>query len=118
MRSRRGRQRSSRCGSPNRVSLDSEELVAGRHCAGSGGAAYNGRPDRLARSGPMRKPAALAVVTLITLAWLPQGALANSVAASWTTHGPDGGSVASFAIDPSRPRTVYAGTLYDGVFKS
>jgi len=66
----------------------------------------------------MRKPAVLAVVTLITLAWLPQGALANSVAASWTTHGPDGGSVASFAIDPSRPRTVYAGTLYDGVFKS
>ena len=34
----------------------------------------------------------------------------------WTSNGPEGGTVAALAIDPSTPATLYAGTLGGGVF--
>jgi photosystem II stability/assembly factor-like uncharacterized protein len=37
---------------------------------------------------------------------------------SWTALGPDGGSVHSLAVDPSKPNVVYAGTRYTGLYKS
>ncbi len=36
----------------------------------------------------------------------------------WTSQGPFGGAVASLAIDPTTPTTVYAATAKAGVFKS
>jgi len=36
----------------------------------------------------------------------------------WTSHGPNGGIVESFAVDPTSPFTIYAGTDGGGVFKS
>lgn len=38
----------------------------------------------------------------------------------WVTHGPQGGFVTSVAVDPSNPRTVYAGTsfIYGEIFRS
>src|SRR5438093_2141363 len=36
----------------------------------------------------------------------------------WTANGPEGGSVSALAIDPQTPTTLYAGTRFDGVFKS
>ena len=37
---------------------------------------------------------------------------------SWTSIGPEGGSIAALAIDPVTPGTLYAGTYDGGVFKS
>jgi len=42
--------------------------------------------------------------------------LAHAGAGTWETGGPYGGNVLAFAIDPTNPATVYAGT--HGVFKS
>jgi len=36
----------------------------------------------------------------------------------WTSLGPDGGSISAVVIDPQNPRTVYAATQDNGVFKS
>src|SRR5256885_10222887 len=37
---------------------------------------------------------------------------------SWTSNGPEGGSIRALAIDPMTPGTLYAGTGGGGVFKS
>ena len=37
---------------------------------------------------------------------------------TWTTNGPEGGTVVAFAFDPTNSATVYAGTNGGGVFKT
>ena len=37
---------------------------------------------------------------------------------TWTTLGPEGGSILSLAVDPVAPTTLYAGTVSGGIFKS
>jgi photosystem II stability/assembly factor-like uncharacterized protein len=44
--------------------------------------------------------------------------LAAPARPDWVPLGPDGGFVASLAVDPSRPSVLYAGTFFTGVFKS
>jgi hypothetical protein len=58
-------------------------------------------------------PAVLAVL----LAALVGAPLAAAVG-SWSSLGPDGGSVGAVAVAPSDPRVVYAGASRGGVFKS
>src|SRR5689334_2479161 len=36
----------------------------------------------------------------------------------WTPIGPEGGEIVSLAADPAAPGTLYAGTVYGGVWKS
>jgi hypothetical protein len=36
----------------------------------------------------------------------------------WKSRGPDGGIIGPWAIDPSAPATVYAGTQWGGVLKT
>jgi photosystem II stability/assembly factor-like uncharacterized protein len=53
----------------------------------------------------------------------PTGAVPASGAAMarshrWTSLGPDGGSISAVVIDPQNPRSVYAATQGNGVFKS
>lgn len=36
----------------------------------------------------------------------------------WTSNGPEGGAIPSFAIGPVTPTTLYAGTESSGVFRS
>ena len=38
--------------------------------------------------------------------------------ATWTSIGPEGGTVRALAIDPVNPTIVYAGTVGGGIFKS
>jgi hypothetical protein len=52
----------------------------------------------------------LAIGTFSTVAYAGPGI--------WTSGGPYSGSVYALAIDPVTPTTLYAGTRYDGVFKS
>ena len=44
------------------------------------------------------------------------------VSADWVSHGPEGGNIRALQIDPTRPGTLYVGTVADdfsgGVFKS
>src|ERR1700704_5555823 len=42
----------------------------------------------------------------------------TSAVAHWLRIGPEGGPVESFAFDPQAADTVYAGTLFAGVWKS
>jgi photosystem II stability/assembly factor-like uncharacterized protein len=44
--------------------------------------------------------------------------LGPSAGPHWTVHGPDGGTVSTLEVDPSRPSVVYAGTHGAGVFRS
>lgn len=37
---------------------------------------------------------------------------------TWTSHGPEGGSISAIAVDPRSPSRVYAGSLGAGVFLS
>jgi photosystem II stability/assembly factor-like uncharacterized protein len=59
----------------------------------------------------MRRQGILLALCLFLLA-------APAAAAEWTPIGPDGGSVHSLSVAPSRPAVVYAGTRYGGVFRS
>jgi Sortilin, neurotensin receptor 3,/BNR/Asp-box repeat len=60
-----------------------------------------------------------AVVLLLSAAFglHAQARAASGQEAAWTTNGPAGGSVYCLVPDPSRPSTLYAGTV-EGVFKS
>jgi len=61
----------------------------------------------------------IAVSTLVILG-LP-ASVARAGTNVWTSQGPQGGLIASLAIDPSTPSTLYAGTTAgagDGVFKT
>src|SRR2546428_2338945 len=55
---------------------------------------------------------------LSALVWLAGLHGAEAGVNVWTTNGPEGGTISALAIDPQSPGTVYAGTLFDGVFKS
>ena len=44
--------------------------------------------------------------------------LSVSVSNSWVNVAPGGGDIHALALDPTTPTTLYAGTAYDGVFKS
>src|SRR5215471_18473233 len=54
--------------------------------------------------------------TLLLIATGSTPALAQT--ATWTSHGPEGGSISAIAVDPRSPSRVYAGGLGDGVFLS
>ena len=56
------------------------------------------------------------VATLLFIAVGSSPGLAQT--GTWTSHGPEGGSIWALAVDPRSPSTVYAGTLGAGVFKS
>src|SRR3989442_7413525 len=62
-----------------------------------------------------RKTFATVLVSALPCLFGAQPAGAGPV---WKSHGPDGGAIAALAIDPQAPRTVYAGTLGAGLFKS
>jgi photosystem II stability/assembly factor-like uncharacterized protein len=66
-------------------------------------------------SRPLRAVVAGAALALAGLA-LPGAARVGND--SWTPLGPPGGTASAFAVDPSHPGTVYAGTLEGYVFKS
>src|SRR5258708_38002655 len=67
-----------------------------------------------------RKSSIFRIVLIVAVA-LAGFAPASPVSAGtnvWTSSGPGGGSIFTLAIDPASPTTLYAGTLYTGVFKS
>jgi photosystem II stability/assembly factor-like uncharacterized protein len=66
-------------------------------------------------SRPLRAAVAGAALALVGLC-LPGAARAGND--RWTPLGPPGGGAWTFAVDPSHPGTVYAGTLHGYVFKS
>src|SRR5262245_45802293 len=68
--------------------------------------------SRSVRSSARRAGVACTAVILFT------SQPADAGVGSWTTQGPEGGPLLSLAIDPLEPRTLYAGTLINGVFKS
>src|SRR6266566_2429968 len=43
--------------------------------------------------------------------------IASAGVNSWTSNGPEGGTIVAIVVDPAAPATVYAGTL-SGVYKS
>ena len=49
-----------------------------------------------------------------------QVSLAHAGLNRWTAHGPEGGEIRSFAVDPGNPQVVYVVTneVYNRVFKS
>jgi photosystem II stability/assembly factor-like uncharacterized protein len=57
---------------------------------------------------------------LILLAVLPLAPLvpAHAAVAQWTALGPYGGDLSALAVAPGARRTLYAGLLYDGVYRS
>jgi len=59
----------------------------------------------------------LAFLSIIILSFNPFS-LVSAGSNEWTSLGPEGGTIYTLAIDPSTPTTVYAGTLYGGVYKS
>jgi List-Bact-rpt repeat protein len=83
-------------------------------------------PTGIAHSSRLvcRLCAAAGAVLMITIAGDVQSLRAQGAASSWVGHGPDGGSVFAFAIDPRQPDTIYAGTadvypdLGNGLFKT
>jgi photosystem II stability/assembly factor-like uncharacterized protein len=54
----------------------------------------------------------------LLLAAVALSLLATPARPDWIPLGPDGGTVMSLAVDPSRPSVLYAGTPSTGVFKS
>jgi hypothetical protein len=56
------------------------------------------------------------VATLLLIASGSTPALAET--GTWTSHGPEGGSISALAVDSRSPSTLYAGTLGAGTFKS
>ena len=56
------------------------------------------------------------VATLLLIASCSTPALAQT--GTWTSHGPEGGSISALTVDPRSPTTLYAGSLGAGVFKS
>jgi photosystem II stability/assembly factor-like uncharacterized protein len=52
------------------------------------------------------------------IAAVPTSGAALARSHQWTSLGPDGGSISAVVIDPQNPRTVYAATQGNGVFKS
>ena len=67
--------------------------------------------DRVRRLTPCISALGLAVALLL-------GLERPASAARWSMHGPEGNDVTALAIDPVWPGTVYAGTAFDGVFKT
>ena len=59
-----------------------------------------------------------AFVLCWVLCCLGEGSVASAQVPTWTSNGPEGGSIATLAIDPVTPTTLYAGTGFGGVFKS
>jgi len=59
----------------------------------------------------------LAFLSIIILSFNPFS-LVSAGSNEWTSLGPEGGRIFTLAIDLSTPTTVYAGTLYGGVYKS
>ena len=60
-----------------------------------------------------RLPSTL-LLTILTLLARPAAAGVDR----WTPIGPEGGEIVSLAADPDAPGTLYAGTVYGGVWKS
>ncbi len=56
------------------------------------------------------------VLLVITASFLRPSSAASRD--GWTRTGPEGGSITALAIDPHTPRTLYAGTLIGGAYKS
>jgi photosystem II stability/assembly factor-like uncharacterized protein len=52
------------------------------------------------------------------IATVPTSGAALARSHQWTSLGPDGGSISAVVIDSQNPRTVYAATQGNGVFKS
>ena len=64
----------------------------------------------------MTAPARVLGVALAAVLLL--GAAPERAFAVWQTHGPDGGEITALAVEPAAPSHVYAGTPFDGVFRS
>lgn len=66
----------------------------------------------------LRKITQVLFISLLILSSTSQAGTISAGINVWTSHGPEGGSIIALAIDPATPSTLYAGTSYDGVFKS
>lgn len=59
--------------------------------------------------------------TLVAFVMIQVASLTSAASASpqqWVSHGPGGADVYALAADPSAPKTIYAGTQSDGMFKT
>ena len=72
-------------------------------------------PGRLVRArAALAAACGLATVLLVAV----PGAPLVAAVGSWSSLGPDGGSVTTVVVAPSNPQVVYAGARHGGVFKS
>ena len=55
---------------------------------------------------------------LSVVLWVSSASMVQAGNNIWTSLRPEGGIVTALAIDSSTPTTLYAGTQYDGVYKS
>src|SRR5262245_42899354 len=83
---------------------------------------FSDRSMNRARDGPadrIRRAVMRLLTVVVTLLFIAVGsspALAQTP--TWKSHGPEGGSISALAVDPRAPKTLYAGSLGAGVFKT
>jgi len=64
------------------------------------------------------RPISIVACGLLALGGQPRLASAQTSSDAWVSHGPVEGIVNAVAVDPLIPRTLYAGTDQEGLFKS
>jgi photosystem II stability/assembly factor-like uncharacterized protein len=57
-------------------------------------------------------------IIFLSLCFTSQVGFVSAKSDTWTSIGPEGGTIPALAIDPATPTTLYAGTAGGGVFKS
>ena len=84
---------------------------------GGMGEVYRGRDTPLVREVPIKVLAkfrdsicSITLILFLTAVGLAQG--------QWRSIGPDGGVILAFAIDPTDPMTLYAGTNGSGLYRT